>query len=109
MFQELDILSPVFSPLRHHSNSDGDSSSGAELLDGLSNDESDAPLISPSCIPAYDRPPLSKEEGSEERWKTNVLTECFAGWAVAQAGFHRKFIANHSTFQLNIQQVWSCE
>jgi hypothetical protein len=86
-------LESCFSPLRHHSNSDGDSSSGAESIDGSSNDESNAPLISPSRIPAYGRTPLSKEEGSEERWKNNVLIEYFAWWAVAHAGFHRKLVA----------------
>lgn len=94
MLQLVTALAPGFSALRHHSKSDGGSSSEAESLDSLSDSsEGPRPLLSPSCIPPYDRPPTPAATWSEETWKNHVLIEYFAGWAVAHASSHRKFVA----------------
>ncbi|ERF73987.1 hypothetical protein EPUS_03801 [Endocarpon pusillum Z07020] len=94
MLQLVTALAPGFSALRHHSKSDGGSSSEAESLDSLS-DSSEGPrtLLSPSYIPPYDRPPTPTATWSDETWKNHVLIEYFAGWAVAHASAHRKFVA----------------
>lgn len=94
MLQELDRLSPGFSASRHHSHPDGDASSETETIDGFSSEPGGlGTVFAPSCIPAYNRPPPPGEEWSSERWKENVLIEYFAGWSVAHAELHRKFIA----------------
>lgn len=93
MLQELNMLSPDFSALRHHSGADGDSSSEAESIDGVSDGAGTGPLLSPSCIPAYGRSPPPTEKRSDEEWKNDVLLEYFAGWALAHASSHRKFVA----------------
>ena len=93
MLQELDILNSGFSALRHHSKSDGDSSSEAESIDGLGDESGNGTVLSPSCIPAYDRFPPSTDKSAEDTWKNNTLIEFFAGWSVAHASSHRRFVA----------------
>jgi hypothetical protein len=94
MLQELDKLSPGFSALRHHSRSGEESSSDAESIDGLSDScGGPGPVFAPSFIPAYDRPSPLKEKGSDEQWKDRILIDFFAGWGIAHAGSHRKFVA----------------
>lgn len=87
------MLSPNFSALRHHSKSDGDSSSEAESIDGLNEDGSSGPVYSPSCIPAYNTSPPLNENWSRERAKDDTLIEFFSGWSIAHASFHRRFVA----------------
>lgn len=75
--------------MRHHSKLDGDSSSEAESIDGLSDGSGEpGPVFTPSVIPAYDR-----QKGVDEKGKDRVLIEYFAGWAIAHSGYHRKFVA----------------
>lgn len=106
MLEQVHILSPHFSTLRHRSREDEDSSSEVESIDGLSDGlELSAHLVSPSRVPALDRPPPSNEPWSEETWKDNVLIEYFAGWAVANAAYHRKFVAI-STFSHKAYNKW---
>ena len=94
MLQEVTTLAPDFSALRHHHKSDGESSSEAESIDSLSDSSGGpGPLLSPSCIPPYARPPPPTGDWSDETWKNDVLIEYFAGWAVAHASSHRKFVA----------------
>lgn len=94
MLQELEIMSPGFSALRSHSDAYGDSSSETESIDGLGYESyGEGPVFSPSCIPAYNRPPPSGETWSIEKWKEHVLIEYFAGWSWAHVECHRKFIA----------------
>jgi hypothetical protein len=93
MLQELSLLSPGFSALRHRHRSDSESSSDAESIDGLSDGSGlPGPLFTPS-IPGYDRLPLADEKGSYERSKDRALIDYFAGWGVAHADSHRKFVA----------------
>ena len=95
MLQLLDKLSPGFSALRQYPESDEQSSSEAESIDGVSDDSGGpGPLFVPSRIPAYDKPPPSNEKWVDDlSWKDHNLIEYFAGWSVAHASFHRKFVA----------------
>lgn len=101
-------MKPGFSALRDNSRSDGESSSEAESIDGLS-DESGAigagPLLSPSCIPAYGRPPPANENWSDSTWKDHILVDFFAGWAATNAEFHRRFVAI-ATFPDSVYSKW---
>lgn len=105
MLKHLNNLSPDPSAIRRRSTSDGDLSSDMESIDGVMSDGSNGPLISPSHIPAYGRPPPSNGKWSEERWKDHVLVEYFAGWATAHATFHRRFAAV-STFPDKAYSKW---
>lgn len=87
------MLNPDFSALRRHSSGDVELFSEAESIDGLSEGEGPGPLVSPSCIPPYHRPPPPDQKWTEETWKNHVLIEYFAGWAVAYADCHRRFVA----------------
>jgi len=93
MLEEVNMLNPDFAALRRHSGADGEFSSEAESIDGLSDGEGPGYLVSPSCIPAYHRPPPPGQNWSDETWKNHVLVEYFAGWAVAYADCHRRFVA----------------
>ena len=82
-------MSPGFSALRHYSRSGGDPLSEAESIDGMSDGSGEpGPVFAPSVIPAYDR-----QKGDDEKGKDHVLIEYFAGWAIANSGYHRKFVA----------------
>lgn len=107
MLQEVTALAPDFSTVRKLSKSDGESSSEAESVDGLSDSsEGPGPLLSPSYIPSYDRPTPRTANWSDETWKNQVLIEYFAGWAVAHASSHRKFVAV-STISDKAYDKWS--
>jgi hypothetical protein len=93
MLEEVNMLNPDLSAFRRHSSADGESSSEAESIDGLSDGAGPGPLLSPSCIPPYHRLPPAGENWSDETWKNHVLLEYFAGWAMAHADCHRRFVA----------------
>jgi hypothetical protein len=93
MLHEVDKLAPGFSTLRHSTKSDGDSSSDAESIDGESDGaDGPGPIFSPSIIPAYDNSPRS-DALPTEKYREEVLLSFFAGWAIAHAHLHRKFVA----------------
>jgi hypothetical protein len=105
MLEEINVLNPDTAALRRRSGADGESSSDAESIDGLSDGEGPGFLVSPSCIPPYHRPPPPDQKWTGETWKNHVLIEYFAGWAVAYADCHRRFVAI-TTISDNVDSKW---
>lgn len=96
MLRAVNILSPDICTLQHSPRCDRESSPKA-IADARVEDchcsDMTGPIFAPAHLPGYDQPPGLSDESLEHQRKSKILVEYFAGWSIAHASYHRKFIA----------------